>query len=169
MPLFEYMGLYQARRKSRKLYERSEPDNDYLKYMKVVRYWAMAKYDISPSHIDMLLYLYSEGLFTKDKFADYRKLMAWGESTFYDLFNEGWITKWRKQNPRLHESALFEVSYKGKKMVNSIYRKLNGEEKISQDPRYNPIFDDAVANSTDKIYRRAIRYFNGDMKYNSKI
>ena len=153
MPLFEYMGLYQARRKSRKLYERSEPDNDYLKYMKVVRYWAMAKYDISPSHIDMLLYLYSEGLFTKKKFADYRKLMAWGESTFYDLFNDGWITKWRKQNPRLHESALFEVSYKGKKMVNSIYRKLNGEEKISQDPRRRSQFYRQDIPPSNKIFQ----------------
>ena len=47
---------------------RTKPDKDYLKYWRVVRYFIKAKYGLSQADLDILLFLYSEKYFSKDKF-----------------------------------------------------------------------------------------------------
>ncbi len=58
------------RRKIRRVYERYQPKNDYLKYWKVVKQWANVKYDVGTADIEMMLFLYSEGLFTQKQFEE---------------------------------------------------------------------------------------------------
>ena len=45
------------RRKIRRVYERDQPKNDYLKYWKVVKQWAKVKYDVGTADIEMMLFL----------------------------------------------------------------------------------------------------------------
>ena len=44
------------------------PDHDYLKYWRVVKYFAKRKYQVSSADLDMLLFLYSEKYFNKTTF-----------------------------------------------------------------------------------------------------
>ena len=46
----------------------SAPDHDYLKYWRVVKYFAKRKYQVSSADLDMLLFLYSEKYFNKTTF-----------------------------------------------------------------------------------------------------
>ena len=46
--------------------------NDYLKYWRVVRYIIKIKYGISTGELDMLLFLYSEKYFGKEKFKEFQ-------------------------------------------------------------------------------------------------
>ena len=63
----------------------------------------------------------------------------------------------------INEAAwIYELSFKGKRAVNSIYAKLNGEE-IGEDPRVNPLFKDDVK-YMDKVYRNAIIELNKSIK-----
>jgi hypothetical protein len=53
---------------------------------------------------------------------------------------------------------LYEISYKGKRVVNSIYKKLSGEE-IPTTQSSNPLFAKNVS-YTDRMYRQMIEEMN---------
>jgi len=69
------------------------------------------------------------------------------------LLRDGWITVFRKRSG--NKKALYEISYKGRRMIGSIYKKLNGEE-IPVSPSVNPMFLKNVS-YTDKVYRNMIK------------
>jgi len=125
--------------------------HNYLKYWRVIRYWVKAKYKLSTPEIDMILFLYSE---------EYFKLMSWDVKRFDTLLRDGWIHVWRKGYGK--HTTLYELSYKGKRLANTIYRKLHGEE-IAESPSINPLFR-ADASYMDKVYRNSIKELNNFIK-----
>ena len=149
--------------KVRKIYERSEPKNDYLKYWKVVKQWAKVKYNLGPADIEMMLFLYSEGLFNQKQFEEYTEIMSWDKNRFHNLMKDKWIVVWRKRKGK--ESTLYELGFTGKRMCASIYKKLNMEETVSEDRRLNPIFN-PNADYSKKVYRKIIKKMNKEVKKN---
>lgn len=145
----------------RKNYDRKEPNADYLKYWKVVKQWARAKYDLGTADIEMMLFLYSEGLFTKFEFEEFNEIMSWDKNRFHKMLKDEWIIKWRERKGR--ESTLYELGFKGKRVCASIYKKLNKEEVISEDRRNNPIFNKSTKYS-NKVYRKMIKKMNQEIK-----
>jgi hypothetical protein len=135
---------------------RKQPTNDYLKYWKVVKYWVKRKYTISSGDLDLLLFLYSEHLFNKTKFEEFNELMSWDSNRFYRLIKEGWIHKWREKKGK--QAALYELTYAGKRMIDNVYKKLNGE-KFSESYVNNPIFKHDVK-FRDKVYRNYMKKIN---------
>lgn len=130
--------------------------NDYLKFWRVIRYFVKAKYGLSQADLDVLLFLYSEGYFSKDKFKEFDKLLSWDVNRFNRLLKDDWIAVFRKRSG--NRKALYELSYKGRRCVNSIYKKLSGEE-IPTTQNSNPLFAKNVSYS-DKVYRRMIEDMN---------
>lgn len=145
----------------RKNYDRREPNSDYLKYWKVIKQWARAKYDLGTADIEMMLFLYSEGLFTKFEFEEFNEIMSWDKNRFHKMLKDEWIIKWRERKGR--ESTLYELGFKGKRVCASIYKKLNKEEVISEDRRNNPIFNKSTKYS-NKVYRKMIKKMNQEVK-----
>ena len=45
--------------------------SDYLKYWRVIRYFVKAKYGLSTVELDMLLFLYSEDIFSRKRFDEF--------------------------------------------------------------------------------------------------
>jgi hypothetical protein len=140
----------------RKNSDRIQPSHDYMKYWRVIRYWAKAKYKVGTPDIDMLLFLYSEQIFNKTKFKEFEECMSWDEPRFHRLLKEDYIQVWRKRKG--NETTLYCLSYKGKRMINTIYKKLNGEE-IGETPLANPLFRHD-ASYMDKVYRNMIIEMN---------
>lgn len=134
--------------------------NDYLKFWRVIRYFYKAKYGLNQADLDMLLFLYSESYFSKDKFIEFDELLSWDENRFDRLLRDGWIVVFRKRMG--HRKALYELSYKGTRMITEIYKKLNGDE-IPVSESYNPIFHKNVSYS-DKVYRNMIIQMNASIK-----
>lgn len=127
--------------------------NDFLKYWRVIRYFYKAKYKLNQADLDMLLFLYSEAYFSKDKFVEFDELLSWDEKRFNRLRHDGWIEVFRKRvGPH---KALYQLSYKAKRLIAEIYKKLNGEE-IASSVRQNPMFRKKVP-YTDKVYRNMIK------------
>jgi hypothetical protein len=137
---------------------------DYLKYWRVIRYYVKAKYNISTGELDMLLFLYSEDYFSKDKFNEFDELLSWNVNRFDKLLRDGWIEVFRKRAGKT--KGLYELSYKSKRMINSIYKKLNGEEIPSSE--HNPIFHRNVK-YTDKVYRNFIKEMNKTIKLQQRL
>ncbi len=132
---------------------------NYLKYWRVVRYWIKSKYGLTTGELDVLLFLYSEEYFSKDKFSEFDELLSWNVKRFDKLLRDKWIEVFRKRTGK--NKALYQLSYKGKRVVNSIYKKLNGEEIPSSE--YNPIFLRNVS-YTDKVYKNFIKEMNKSIK-----
>ena len=132
------------------------PPQDYLKYWRVVRYFMKAKYKITNGDLDIILFLYSEKYFNKTKFNEFDELLSWDNTRFKTLLRDGWIDVFRKRNGK--ETTLYELSYKGRRMVSSMYKKLNGEE-LPEAKSVNPLFL-ANASYTDKLYRDMIKEMN---------
>ena len=157
-------SIYTLERKRKKKpvpkYQRFTPDNDYLKYYRVVRYWAMRQYDITGPELDVLLFLYSERLFNYSTFVEFCNIMHWDRARFKTLTDKELIHVWRRSGWK--EIRLYELTYKAKRMVNSIYKKLNGEELIPLS-HHNPVMSSS-GSYTDKVYAMAIKRMNQETK-----
>ena len=132
------------------------PKMDYLKFWRVIRYFIKAKYGLSQSDLDVVLFLYTESYFDKAKFKEFDRLLSWDINRFNRLLKEGWIVVFRKGSGR--RKSLYELSYKGKRVVNSIYKKLSGEE-IPTTQSSKPMYAKNVSYS-DKVYRQMIEEMN---------
>ena len=56
--------------------------NDCLKYWRVIRYFIKQKHGLTTGDLDMLLFLYSEDIFSKEKFEEFDNLLSWDEDRF---------------------------------------------------------------------------------------
>jgi len=136
--------------------------NDYLKYWRVIRQWIKVRYELNQSDLDMLLFLYSEQYFGKDKFKEFSEIVSWDIKRFDRMLTKGWIENFRAG--RRGVKGLYCLSFKAKKMIASIYSKLNGEE-IPMNATNNPMFKKNVKYS-DKVYRNFIKQMNAELKTN---
>ena len=134
--------------------------NDCLKYWRVIRYFIKQKYGLSTSDLDMLLFLYSEEIFSKEKFKQFDNILSWDKDRFARLLRDGWIEVFRKR--RKKHKTLYGLSFKSQRAVSSIYKKLSGEE-IPTDLSSNPIFAKNVKLS-DEIYRKMIIQMNASIR-----
>ena len=135
-------------------------NHDYLKYWRVIKYFTQVKYKLKSGDLDMLLFLYSEKYFGKQKFNEFNELLPWDVKRFDKLLRDGWISVFRKRQG--NKKTLYEISYKGKRMISSIYKKLNGEE-IPMSESGNPMFATNVS-YTDKVYRNMIKRMNKEIR-----
>lgn len=129
---------------------------DYLKYWRVIRQFMKVKYGLSQSDLDVLLFLYSESYFDRDRFDEFNSLLAWDTKRFSNLLKDGWIEIFRKHRGKY--KSIYVISSRGKAVVRSIYRKLNGEE-IPVSLSQNSMFLKNVS-YTDKVYRNMIVKMN---------
>lgn len=129
---------------------------DYLKFWRVIRYFYKIKYGLNQADLDMLLFLYSEGYFGKDDFGRFNELLSWDNSRFERLKREGWICVFRIRRGK--RKALYELSYKAKRVIGEIYKRLNGEEIPIDD--YNNSLIKKDVSYTDILYRNMIIKMN---------
>ena len=134
--------------------------NDCLKYWRVIRYFIKQKYGLTTADLDMLLFLYSEEIFSKKKFEEFDNLLAWDGKRFDRLYKEGWIEVFRKRKKTT--KSMYSISYKTERVISGIYKKLSGEE-IPTSLTGNPIFAKNVC-YTDKVYRNMVLEMNKIIK-----
>lgn len=149
----KYKGITQFYR----TFTRNIPPDNYMKYYRVVKYWARDKYGLSTAEIEMLFFLYAEGLFKRTDFTEYAQLCSWDIKRFNRLLRDGWIRVFR--SAQKGECALYEIAFKGKHMVKAMYKILNGGS-ISENTKMfggNDIF-------SDKIYRNYIKKINMEIR-----
>tara|TARA_R110000764_G_scaffold8985_1_gene29378 strand:+ start:364 stop:795 length:432 start_codon:yes stop_codon:yes gene_type:complete len=135
-------------------------DSDYLKYWRVIRYFIKAKYGLSQADLDVLLFLYSEEYFSKDKFEEFDELLSWDVNRFDKLLRDGWIEVFRKGNR--NKKGMYQLSYKTVRVISGIYKKLEGRE-IPTSKSFNPMFAKNVS-YTDKVYRNFIIELNKEIR-----
>lgn len=133
---------------------------DYLKYWRVIRQFVKIKYGLNQADLDMLLFLYSEKYFDRGKFEEFDNLLGWDKQRFENLRQAEWIVVFRKRMGA--RKAIYQLSIKANRMIQSIYRKLSGEE-IPVSSANNKMFAKNVSFS-DKVYRNMIFEMNKIIK-----
>ena len=133
---------------------------DYLKYWRVIRQFVKIKYGLTQADLDMLLFLYSEKYFDRGKFEEFDNLLGWDKQRFENLRQADWIVVFRKRMGS--RKAIYQLSIKSVRMIQSIYRKLSGEE-IPVSSSNNKMFAKNVSFS-DKVYRNMIIEMNKVIK-----
>ena len=139
--------------------------NDCLKYWRVIRYFIKQKYGLTTGDLDMLLFLYSEDIFSKEKFEEFDNLLSWDEDRFDRLLRDGWIEVFRRRRKKF--KTLYGLTYKTQRVISSIYKKLSGEE-IPTSLSANPMFAKNVKFS-DKVYRKMILEMNASIKQQRRL
>lgn len=134
--------------------------SDYLKFWRIIRYYYLARYKMTQQDLEMLLFLYSEQHFDKDKFYEFNNLLGWDKGRFNRLLRDGWVEVFRKHYGK--RRTLYEISFKGKRMITEMYKKLDGQE-IPVCVSKNPLFRVKVPYS-HKIYRAMILKMNEFIK-----
>jgi len=137
------------------------PQEDYLKYWRVIRYYILRKNNLKPAELETLIFLRSEKYFTKNDFDKFTEVYPWNSRRFDDLLSHGWIEVFSK--PKTHPrkkkfKTIYQLSQKSKRVIKDMYDKLSGEE-LSVDPQTNPMFRKNVK-YTDKVYRNMIIKMN---------
>lgn len=135
-----------------------ERKHNFLKYLRVVKYYVKRKYNITSAELDMLLYLYDVPYFRKDEFSYYEGSMSWDKRRFYTMVKKGFIKEFRPGGEKYAKSRLHELTHLGKNICSVLYKKLMKEELISESPRSNPIFKKETY--SDKIYKAIIEKMN---------
>ena len=139
--------------------------HDCLKYWRVIRYFIKAKYGLTTSDLDMLLFLYSEEIFSKKKFEEFDNLLIWDGERFDRLYKEGWIEVFRKRKKTT--KSLYSISFKTERVISGIYKKLSGEE-IPMSLYGNPMFAKNVK-YTDKVHRNMIIEMNKAIRQRRRL
>ena len=131
--------------------------SDYLKYWRTVRQYIKVKYEIGTMDLEMLLFLYTEPYFTKDKFDEFNQLLSWDKKRFERLREQGWIEG--SKTFRVGRRTKYSLSYRASRMIGEIYNVLDGQE-IPITEGKNPMFKRNVR-FTDKVYRNFIMKMRG--------
>lgn len=148
------------RKKKIKKYQRREPKYDFLKYWRIIRRYTCIRYDLSTADLEMLLYLYTQGIFTYYEFAEYGNFFGWDRKRFKRLKENGWIHCW--QNKRNGEYRLYEITRHGRHVCTNMYKMLNGDMLIPETSQNNPVM--RKKRFSEKVLALGIKKFNEEVK-----
>jgi hypothetical protein len=142
-------------------------DLNILKHYRVVRKWAAKNNDISTSDLEILIYLDCVGLFNRLDFIDGMYSHSWDSRRWSRLMDGGWLTVFSKRDKVNTKKNIYKVSFKGKSLINRVYKIMVGEEDIPTSTRRNSIMKGDTY--TDKVLIKSIKDVNKDKTINNGI
>lgn len=114
----------------------STRDYDFLQYVRPVFRWATENSGLTRAQIELLLYLYPKGVFTKKEFYDFHRLIGMYQIKTFKMFTDkGFMTVWRQK--KRNQKALYCLTNKSKQICDKMHKFLTGEKEMTIDPNYN--------------------------------
>ena len=131
-----------------------------LKHYRIIRKWASKNNDLTDADLELLIYLDCVDLFTIKDFKMGSYSYSWDNRRWNKLIQNNWIVVWRNRNRTTQKYNIYKVSFKGKTLIQRIYRMLLGEEDIPTSYRRNKIMKGETY--MDKVLQTSIRNVNKD-------
>tara|TARA_R110002167_G_scaffold182629_1_gene383025 strand:- start:1795 stop:2241 length:447 start_codon:yes stop_codon:yes gene_type:complete len=144
----------------KKLDARGVKDLGLLKHYRIIRKWASKNNDLTDAELELLIYLDCIDLFTKKDFEAGVYTFSWNNRRWSKLIKNDWIQVWRHRNRTTQKYNIYKISFKGKQLIQRIYRIMLGEEDIPTSERRNRLI--AGNSYTDKVMTHAIYNVNKD-------
>lgn len=146
--------------KRQRTYLRKNPKSDFLKWWRVIRRYTCVRYNLTGPDLDMLLYLYSEGLFDYWTFQEYANCFGWDRGRFARLKENGWVHVWSKKNET--EYKMYEVTRHGRHVIGNMYKMLCYDMEIPEHPTNNPLI--GSKKYSDKVLAISVKKFNEEVR-----
>ena len=144
----------------KRLNARDLKDLNLLKHYRIIRKWACKNNGLNDSDLELLIYLDCIDLFTIKDFKKGTYSYSWDNRRWNKLIQNDWVVVWRKRNRTTQKYNIYKVSFKGKQLIQRIYRIMLNEEDIPTSMRRNKLIK---GNSyTDKVMTQAIYNVNKD-------
>ena len=132
-----------------------------LKNYRLIRKWICKFNDISEPDLELLIYLDSLETFTKKNYKEGVYYYSWDNRRWNRLLKNDWIKVWRFRNRTTQKYNIYKVSFKGKQLINRIYKIMLKEEELPTSIRRNKIMK---GNSyMDKVMITSIKNVNKDI------
>tara|TARA_Y100001937_G_C7121466_1_gene332818 strand:+ start:788 stop:1213 length:426 start_codon:yes stop_codon:yes gene_type:complete len=128
-----------------------------FKHYRIIRKWACKTNNLNDADLELLIYLESVNLFTKDDFKKGTYSYSWDNRRWNRLLKQGWIKVWRERNRTTQKYNIYKVSVKCKQLTSRMYRIMLGEENMPT----SKIKDNSYIN---KVTIKSINYANSDKK-----
>lgn len=146
-PLFKVKRVVKVKKKPKKVRRRksattititNEREYDFLKYIKVIFRWGTKHSGLSRPNLEILLYLYAKGTFTRAELAEYyTTLGVMTRRKWQQWFDDGWFVVWRSSKRNV--KGLYDLSSKAKIVCSKMHRMCTGEVDIPVTRRSNPL------------------------------
>ena len=144
----------------KRLNARDLKDLNLLKHYRIIRKWACKNNGLNDSDLELLIYLDCIDLFTIKDFKKGTYSYSWDNRRWNKLIQNNWVVVWRNRNRTTQKYNIYKVSFKGKQLIQRIYRIMLNEEDIPTSMRRNKLIK---GNSyTDKVMTQAIYNVNKD-------
>ncbi len=144
----------------KKLEARDLKEMSLLKHYRIIRKWASRNNDLTDAEIELLIYLDCINLFTIKDFKMGTYAFSWNNRRWNKLIQNDWIVVWRRRNRTTQKYNMYKVSFKGKQLIQRIYRIMLGEEDIPTSERRNSIMQGKTY--MDKVLQISIENVNKD-------
>ena len=131
-----------------------------LKHYRIIRRWACRNNGLSDADLELLIYLDCIGLFNRLDFIDGAYSYSWDNRRWARLKADDWINVFAKRNITTTKSNVYKVSFKGKQLINRMYRIMLGEEDIPTSTKRNVIMKGK--RYSDKVLIKSIKNVNND-------
>ncbi len=131
-----------------------------LKHYRIIRKWASKNNGLTDADLELLIYFDCVDLFTIKDFKMGSYSYSWDNRRWNKLIQNNWIVVWRNRNRTTQKYNIYKVSFKGKTLIQRIYRMLLGEEDIPTSYRRNKIMKGETY--MDKVLQTSIKNVNKD-------
>ena len=144
----------------KRLDARDLKDLNLLKHYRIIRKWACKNNGLNDSDLELLIYLDCVDLFTIKDFKKGTYSYSWDNRRWNKLIQNDWVVVWRNRNRTTQKYNIYKASFKGKQLIQRMYRIMLNEEDIPTSMRRNKLIK---GNSyTDKVMTQAIYNVNKD-------
>ncbi len=144
----------------KKLEARDLKEMSLLKHYRIIRKWASRNNDLTDAEIELLIYLDCINLFTIKDFKMGTYAFSWNNRRWNKLIQNDWIVVWRRRNRTTQKYNMYKVSFKGKQLIQRMYRIMLGEDDIPTSERRNSIMQGKTY--MDKVLQISIENVNKD-------
>ncbi len=144
----------------KRLNARDLKEMNLLKHYRIIRKWASRNNDLNDADLELLIYLDCIDLFTIKDFKMGSYSYSWDNRRWNRLIQNEWIKVWRHHNRTTQKYNIYKVSFKGKTLIQRMYRIMLGEEDIPSSKRRNTIMRGETY--TDKVLKTSIKNVNKD-------
>lgn len=143
---------YKKKKKPKARYRTTE-NYDFLQYIRLVFKYATENYELTRPELEVLLYLYPKGTFTKTRYREYQKTVSMYQiKAFRDFVKEGWIRMWAPA--KKGSVTKYCLTQKSRVLCSRLHKMCTGELDIPTSPR---------SNSLNKKKKRIHQYYLDEM------
>tara|TARA_B100001175_G_scaffold265200_1_gene235448 strand:+ start:8155 stop:8595 length:441 start_codon:yes stop_codon:yes gene_type:complete len=129
-----------------------------LQHYRIIRKWACKNNGLNDADLELLIYLDCIDLFSKKDFELGSYSYSWDNRRWNKLIQNDWIVVWRHRNRTTQKFNIYKISFKGKQLIQRIYRIMLNEEDIPTSTRRNKIMKGETY--IDKVLQTSIKNVN---------